>query len=250
MGLVLISPEKITIEKSLRLGFSATNNEAEYEALLVGMVMVQKMGGKTVEMFSDSRLVVSQVKGELKARDVRMQDYLNQVRHLQSRFESFNLLHIPRSGNTHTSSLAILATFSAKGLPRVILIVDLYKPTEVKREMVHIHQIRVGPNWMDPIMLFLKEDILHEEKSEANKVRRKAHRFWLFKDQKLYKRSFSRPYLLCVHLEASELLLEKLHKGICGSHKGDRSLSHKTLTQGYWWLSMQKEAQEFVKKCD
>ena len=40
VGLVLVSPEKITIEKSLRLGFSATNNEAEYEALLMGMVMV------------------------------------------------------------------------------------------------------------------------------------------------------------------------------------------------------------------
>ena len=54
MGLVLVSPEKITIEKSLRLDFSATNNEAEYETLLMGMAMVQKMGGKTVEMFSDS----------------------------------------------------------------------------------------------------------------------------------------------------------------------------------------------------
>ena len=40
MGLVLVSPEKITIEKSLKLGFSATNNEAEYEALLMGMMMV------------------------------------------------------------------------------------------------------------------------------------------------------------------------------------------------------------------
>ena len=58
MGLVLVSPEKITIEKSLRLGFSATNNEAEYEALLMGMVMVQKMGGKTVEAFSNSKLVM------------------------------------------------------------------------------------------------------------------------------------------------------------------------------------------------
>ena len=58
VGLVLVSPEKITIEKSLRLGFSATNNEAEYETLLMGMVMVQKMGGKTVEVFSDSKLVV------------------------------------------------------------------------------------------------------------------------------------------------------------------------------------------------
>ena len=82
MGLVLVSPKQITIEKSLRLGFSATNNEAEYEALLEGMSMVQRMGGKAVKMFSDSRLVVGQMKGELEARDERMQGYLSQVRHL------------------------------------------------------------------------------------------------------------------------------------------------------------------------
>ena len=58
VGLVLISPEKITIEKSLRLGFSATKNEAEYEVLLQGMATVQKMEGKAIEAFSDSRLVV------------------------------------------------------------------------------------------------------------------------------------------------------------------------------------------------
>ncbi|XP_075675147.1 uncharacterized protein LOC142644409 [Castanea sativa] len=81
-GLVLVSPERIIIEKSLRLGFLATNNEAEFEALLVGMAMVQKMKGRIVELFLDSRLVVGQVKGELEARDVRMQDYLGQVRHL------------------------------------------------------------------------------------------------------------------------------------------------------------------------
>ena len=80
--LVLISPERTMIEKSLRLGFSATNNKAEYEALLVGMIMVQKMGVKVVEVFSDSRLVVGQVQGELEAKDPRMQEYLSQVRHL------------------------------------------------------------------------------------------------------------------------------------------------------------------------
>ena len=58
VGLVIISPERATIEKSLRLGFLATNNEAKYKALLQGMAMVQKMGGKVVEMFSDSRLVM------------------------------------------------------------------------------------------------------------------------------------------------------------------------------------------------
>ena len=86
---------------------------------------------------------------------------------------------------------------------------------------------------MNPIVLFLKEDILPEKKSEAEKVRRKAPRFWLSEDQKLYKRSFSGSYLLCKHHEASKLLIEELHKGICGSHTGGKSLSHRALTQGY-----------------
>ena len=71
IGLVLISPESITIENSIRLGFSAINNEAEYEALLQGMIMVQKLGGKAMEAFSDSKLVVGQVMGELEARNAR-----------------------------------------------------------------------------------------------------------------------------------------------------------------------------------
>ena len=177
MGLVLVSPEKLTIEKSLRLGFSTMNNEAEYEALLEGMSMVQRMGGKIVKMFSDSRLVVRQVKGELEARDERMQGYLSHVRHLQSEFESFSLLNIPRSGNTHADSLAMLATSSAQSLPRVILIEDLCKPIEVTRKVVHVHQVKVGLSWMDPIVLFLREDILPADKSEVDKVRRKAPRF-------------------------------------------------------------------------
>ena len=57
VGLIVVSPNKITIEKFLRLGFSVTNNEVEYEALLIGIAMVQKMGGKAMEVFSDSRLL-------------------------------------------------------------------------------------------------------------------------------------------------------------------------------------------------
>lgn len=83
---------------------------------------------------------------------------------------------------------------------------------------------------MDFVVLFLKDDILPEGKSEADKVRRKAPRFWLSEDQKLYKRSFSGPYLLCIHPEAVELLLEELHEEICGSHTGGRSLSQKAFT--------------------
>ena len=100
--------------------------------------MVQKMGGKAIKMFSNSRLVVSQVGGELEAKDERMQGYLTQLRFLQSKFESFSLLHIPRSGNTHADFLAMLASSSAQSLPRVILVEDLYKPTKVKGMAAHV----------------------------------------------------------------------------------------------------------------
>ena len=65
--------EQITIEKSLRSSFLTTNNGVENEVVLERMSMVQRMGRKAEKMFSDSRLVVGQVKGELGARDERMQ---------------------------------------------------------------------------------------------------------------------------------------------------------------------------------
>ena len=77
VGLVLTSSEKVVIEKSLRLDFPAMNNEAEYEALLEGMTMVQRIGGKFIKLFSDSRLVVGQAKGEFEAKDERMQGYFS-----------------------------------------------------------------------------------------------------------------------------------------------------------------------------
>ena len=102
----MISPEKVIIEKSLRFDFSATNNEAEYETLLIGIAMVQRMGGKSIKVFSNSRLVVGQVKWEFEAKDKRMQGYLSQVKCLQLK----------------SDSLAMLATSSTHGLPRIILV--------------------------------------------------------------------------------------------------------------------------------
>ena len=143
----------------------------------------------------------------------------------------------------------MLATSSVQDLPQVILVKDLYKPTET-RETTQIHQIRTVPSWMDSIIRFLKEDVLAKERIEADKVRRMATSYWLSEDHKLYKRSFSGPYLLCVHPELTESLLEELHEGICGSHTRGRSLAHRTITQGYWWPNMQREALEYVRKCD
>ena len=108
-----------------------------------------------------------------------MQEYLSQVRRIQTIFESFDLSHIPRSGNTHADSLATLATCSTQNLPQVIIVEDLCTPTPTKKELLQIHQIHLGSSWMDPILLFLERDILPKEKVEAEKIRRnlrKPHR--------------------------------------------------------------------------
>ena len=103
---------------------------------------------------------------------------------------------------------------------------------------------------MDSVIQFMKDYIMPEEKVEADKIRRKATSYWLSEDHKLYKHSFSGPYLLCVHPAQTESLLEEMHEGICGNHIGGRSLAHRALTQGYWWPNMQREALEYVRKCD
>ena len=92
-----------------------------------------------MEIFSNSRLVVEQINGELEARDQRMHGYLNKARQLQSSFESFSIQQVPRSKNTHVDSLATLAISSKQGLPRVILIEDLLMHADQIQTMVGVH---------------------------------------------------------------------------------------------------------------
>ena len=167
-----------------------------------------------------------------------MQGYLSKVRQAQSNFEVFSIMQIPRSKNSHVDSLAKLATSSRQGLPQVLIVEYLVAPSYYDQAMVGIHNIQVGLSQMDPLVSFLRNGTLPEDKSEAKKIQRKAPRYCLFEEKKLYKCSFLRPYLLCVHPEVVKPLLEELHEGICSSYIGGRFLSHKALTQGYWWPSM------------
>ena len=146
VGIVIVSPNRITIEKSLRLGFSSTNNKAKYEALLAGVAMVKKLGEKVVKVFLNSRLVIGQIKGELEAKDHRMQGYLGKARQLQSGFETFFIQQVPSSKNAHADSLATLATSFGQALPRVILVKDFFMPAKVELMRIGVHQIRVGPS--------------------------------------------------------------------------------------------------------
>ena len=103
---------------------------------------------------------------------------------------------------------------------------------------------------MNPIIDFLAEDKVSDDEKEAKKIRRVAPRYWLLVDRKLYRRSFAGLYLLCLHLDKVNELLTELYDGVCGGHVGGRSLAHRAMTQGFWWPQMQKDAAEYVRRCE
>ncbi|KAJ9536419.1 hypothetical protein OSB04_un000411 [Centaurea solstitialis] len=84
---------------SIRCEFKATNNEAEYEALIAGLDIALRLGARQLHVRSDSLLVVNQVNGDFQAKDSKMMSYLKAVKDRIARFEHFLIEQIPRDLN-------------------------------------------------------------------------------------------------------------------------------------------------------
>lgn len=91
-GIVIISPEGVKLEHSMRLGFRPSNNEAEYKALLAGLRAALSLEAVDLEVYYDSRLVVSQVKGSFEAKDAQMTEYLKLIKQIISRFQKVKIV--------------------------------------------------------------------------------------------------------------------------------------------------------------
>ncbi|CAL9011686.1 unnamed protein product, partial [Prunus brigantina] len=245
-GLVLISPDKVVLEYALRFKFHASNNEAEYEALLAGLRLAKEMGAMQIQIFSDSQLVVHQVNQDFTAKDVSMTAYLQHTRHLLTTFNAYLISQVPRSENSHADALARLASAIEQGIGRNIHMEILDQPST---RAPLICAIDHSPTWMDPILQFLQNQTLPADPAEARRVRYRSARY-LILNGALYKRGFSLPYLRCLTPEEGNYVLREIHGGICGSHSGARSLAHKAIRQGYFWPSLHTDAQAFTQKCD
>ena len=105
-----MSSAGVRMERAVRFEFAASNNEAEYEALLMGLKICHEAGAKVLSTFSDSQLIVGQVNGEFEAKDDGMKMYLQQVKEFANKFDKFTLVHIPRSQNAQADSLAKLVS--------------------------------------------------------------------------------------------------------------------------------------------
>ncbi|KAG7564205.1 Ribonuclease H domain [Arabidopsis suecica] len=120
VGIKLESPTSEILEQSFRLLFNASNNEAEYEALIAGLRLAQGVGAEEVVAYCDSQLVVNQFNGDYEAKDLRMEAYLEVVKDLSKDFKKFELIRIPRGENTTADALAALASTSDPELKRII----------------------------------------------------------------------------------------------------------------------------------
>ena len=131
-----------------------------------------------------------------------------------------------------------------------MIFVELLERPSIEHRPIVALALMPESSWLDPYISFLSDGSLPANGKEAEKVQRTSAHFWLSVDTKLYRWSFGGPYLLCLHPNNVVELLSKLHEGICGGHSGGRSLSHRDVTQGIWWPNMQRDAANYVRKCD
>ncbi|XP_077231507.1 uncharacterized protein LOC143864468 [Tasmannia lanceolata] len=213
-GLILTGPDGFVLNYALRFGFRASNNE---------------------------------IQGVYEAREERMIKYLQRVRVLAGKFESFELIRVPRAENTKADVLSKLAASGYTALKEIRM--EFLKTSSIDDQPVVVMQIDDEPCWMDEIIRYLRSGELPGEKKEARKVVQRAARF-SFDGETLYKRSYTLPYLKCLRPTDALYALRETHEGICGEHLGGKALAIKVLLRGLYWPTLRQDALSLVKKCE
>ncbi|XP_059664191.1 uncharacterized protein LOC132309960 [Cornus florida] len=128
IGIKLQMPEGTALSQALRLEFRATNNEAEYEALLAGIKLAKELKVRNLNVFSDSQLIVRQVRGEYETKDETIEAYRSAVVREATNFEKIEFIQIPREYNEDADRLACSASGSGETLARSnVQVSEIYK---------------------------------------------------------------------------------------------------------------------------
>ncbi|GJW90453.1 reverse transcriptase domain-containing protein [Tanacetum coccineum] len=233
-GLILINPEGAEFTYALRFQFTASNNEAEYEALIAGLRITTQMGVRNIQVRVDSKLVANQVLGTYVSREENMIKYLEKVKALVSGFASFSINQVLRSQNKKADALSKIASTSFAHLSKQVLIKVLQKKSIQEKDVVVVVE-EEGLTWMTPIAEYLRDGFLLEDKKEASKLLIKARQYELLAGV-LYRRSFLKPWLRCVGPLQADYVIREIHEGSCSMHAGPQSVVTKAMRFGYYWL--------------
>ena len=233
-GVILEGANGLLIEQALWFSFKASNNQAEYKALIVGILLAKDMGAQSLLTKSDSLLVTSQVTGEYQAKDPQMAAYLEYVQVLKQSFAVFELVHVPREQNARADLLAKLVSSGKEGRQRTVIQETLKTPrTFTADNLVEVHQVNTsrgekrshrslsqetlrmpristypvfreeslqvclvegGQTWMTPYKRYLTDGILQLEPKEATKIKKNSAKYTLI-DGELFRQGFTLPNL-------------------------------------------------------
>ncbi|GJW92627.1 reverse transcriptase domain-containing protein [Tanacetum coccineum] len=175
-GLILINPEGMEFTYALRFRFDATNNKAEYEALIAGLKIAEQMDVENLLANVDSRLVANQVNGTYVAKETDMIRYLEKVKTLTSSFKVFSIKQVPRSENKKADALSKITSTSFAHLSKQVLVEELKEKSINTMEVLAVVE-EEGDTWITPIFKYLSDGTLPAEGKKARAVKRKSWQF-------------------------------------------------------------------------
>ncbi|GKD05285.1 reverse transcriptase domain-containing protein [Tanacetum coccineum] len=207
--------------------FTSSNNEAEYEALIAGLQIAAQMGVHNLHVSIDSKLVANQVLGTYIAKEENMIKYLEKDKNLFSDFANFSISQVPRSKNKKANALSKIVSTSFAHLSKQVM-VEVLKEKSIQEKEVATVVEEEGPTWMTPIVEYLRDGTLPDDKKEASKLRIKARQYELVEGV-LYRRSFLTPWLRCVGPLQADYVIREIHEGSCSMHAVPRSVVAKAM---------------------
>ena len=240
------SSEGDEISYAIKLEFTATNNQVEYEALIAGLELAKAVKADRVKIRTDSQLVTNHVSERFQPRDEKMEQYLKKVRQMMGKFKAVEVIQIPREQNNRADILARMAAVADSKMPKLIHLEVKTNPS-IKQNL-EVMQIEQKGSWMDPITSYIRDGVLPPDKVRAWKIRAQASRYTMI-DGVLYRRGYMLPFLRCLDEDDADYVLRVVHEGICENHSGGRSFAHKILRHGYLWPTMHQDAQEKTMSC-
>jgi hypothetical protein len=216
----------------VKLDFSCTNNIAEYEALLLGLQKLKAMGIRRAVLKTDSQVISGHVDKSCKARDPKLEKYLDTVRRLEASFKGFSVKNIPRGENEHAD---LLAKSAAQGLPlpSEVFFETIKAPSVelLERAVLNISPVH-SEDWRTEIISFLQGNCLSDDEAYNKRIEARARPYVIIEGE-LYKHGVCSPLLKCLSRAEGIELMKEIHAGLCGSHIGSRPLLGKVFVKDF-----------------
>ncbi|XP_071714632.1 uncharacterized protein [Rutidosis leptorrhynchoides] len=246
IGLLLVFPNGEEITYVIRLKFAASNNEAEYEALLARLCLVKSIYVQRLTAYVDSQVVASQLNGSFEVRDISMQKYLELAKALVIKFAAFEIKQIPRNHNKKADALSKLASMLYDYFTKKVMVEVLErKSTEEDTLMATIEK---EDCWMTPFIQYLNEGTLLDEKLEARRIQMRAPMYH-FQDGILYSKSVTKSYFRCVEPTQYKEIIQEMHDGACSTHSCYRTVVSRIKRMGYFWPHMYRDIYDLIVNC-